>query len=137
VKNLKENIVLATTRYLGGKRFETEVGRHAFVTDHNGFGPTPPDFFAASLAGCVGIYVAGYCEKVGLDATDLTVELEFAKGSDRMSNFSVRVRLPHADLGARAGAVQRVAEACLVHETIRTFATCPITIEGAPVATPV
>lgn len=123
--------MIATTRYLGGKRFDTAVGNHSFRTDHTGIGPTPPDLFVASLTGCIGIYVAGYCEKVGLDATDLTVELECTKGTDRMSDFTVRVRLPHAELGARAAAVQRVAEACLVHETIRTFAECPITIEGA------
>jgi uncharacterized OsmC-like protein len=121
----------AETRYLGGRRFETEVGAHTFPTDHTGIGPTPPDYFVASLAGCIGIYVSGYCEKVGLDATDLTVELEYEKGHDRMAGFKVRVRLPHADLGPRAAAVQRVAEACLVHETIRTFGGCPIEIEGA------
>jgi uncharacterized OsmC-like protein len=123
--------MLATTRYLGGKRFETAVGSHAFVTDHTGMGPTPPDFFAASLAGCVGIYVANYCEKAGLDATGLEVDLEFSKDSDRMSGFSIRVRLPNAVLGPRAAAVQKVAEACLVHETVRTFGECPITVEGA------
>ncbi len=124
----------ATTRYLGGKRFETEVGNQRFTTDHNGAGPTPPDLFVTSIAACIGIYVASYCARVGLDATDLTVELEYAKDSTRMSHFSVRVRLPHAELGARAGAVQRVAESCFVHETIRTFADCPITIEGAVTA---
>ena len=121
----------ATTRYLGARRFETAVGKHTFQTDHAGAGPTPPDFFVASLAACVGIYVSGYCEKVGLDATDLTIDLDYEKGHDRMSDFSIRVRLPHAELGARAAAVQRVAEACLVHQTIRTFADCPIAIEGA------
>jgi uncharacterized OsmC-like protein len=123
--------MIATTRYLGSKRFANQVGAHVFTTDHNGAGPTPPDLFAASLAGCVGIYVAGYCEKVGLDASGLEVELEYAKGDARMSGFSIRVRLPNAELGARADAIRRVAEACLVHETIRTFEGCPITIEGA------
>lgn len=121
----------AATRYLGGKRFETEVDKHTFATDHTGMGPTPPDLFVASLAACVGIYVTTYCEKVGLDTTGLTVDLDYEKGPHRMSGFSVRVRLPYADLGARAAAVQRVAEACLVHETIRTFAGCPIKVEGA------
>jgi putative redox protein len=121
----------ATTKYLGDRRFQTDVGRHVFTTDHNGVGPTPPDFFVASVAACVAIYVANYCAKAGLDATDLTVDLEYAKGDARMSDFAVRVHLPHAVLGARAAAVQRVAERCLVHETIRTFGACPITIEGA------
>lgn len=121
----------ATTRYLGDRRFATDVGVQTFTTDHNGTGPTPPDLFVASLAACIGIYVTTYCEKVGLDATDLTVDLQTTKGPDRMSAFSVQVHLPRAVLGARAGAVQRVAEACLVHETIRTFSDCPIRVEGA------
>ncbi len=120
----------AVTRYAGHRRFETEVGKHTFTTDHTGAGPTPPDFFVASLAACVGIYVSTYCEKVGLDTTGLTVDLDYDKKPDRMSDFSIRVRLPHADLGARAAAVQRVAEACLVHETICTFSGCPIVVEG-------
>lgn len=121
----------ARTRYLGGRRFATDVGRQTFTTDHNGAGPTPPDLFAASLAACIGIYVTTYCEKVGLDVTDLTVDLQATKGADRMSGFSVQVHLPRAVLGARAAAIQRVAEACLVHETIRTFGDCPIRVEGA------
>lgn len=121
----------AKTRYLGGRRFATEVGGQTFTTDHTGIGPTPPDLFAASLAACIGIYVTTYCEKVGLDATDMTVDLHTVKGPDRMSEFSVQVHVPHAVLGARAAAVQRVAEACLVHETIRTFGDCPIRVEGA------
>ncbi len=124
----------ATSRYLGGKRFETEVGSQRITTDHTGAGPTPPDFFVTSIAACVGIYVADYCNRVGLDTRDLTVDLEYAKDAARMFDFSVRVRLPHADLGARMGAVQRVAESCFVHQTIRTFADCPIMIEGAATA---
>ena len=124
----------AATRYLGGRRFETRVGKHTIATDHTGTGPTPPDYFVASLAACVGIYVTTYCDKVGLDTTGLTVELDYEKEPDRMSDLSILVRLPNAELGARAAAVQRVAEACLVHETIRTFTGCPITVEGAVVA---
>lgn len=121
----------ARTRYLGGRRFDTEVGRHTFTTDHTGAGPTPPDLFVASLAACIAIYVTGYCERVGIDVTGLAVDLEASKDQHRMSGFSVRVRLPNATLGTRAAALQRVAEACLVHETIRTFEDCPIHIEGA------
>lgn len=124
----------ASSHYLGGKLFETAVGKHRFRTDHTGVGPTPPDFFVASLAACIGIYVNGYCEKVGLDASGLTVELDYEKTPMLMTDFAVRVRLPHAVLGPRAAAVQRVAEACFVHETIRTFGVCPITVEGAEAA---
>jgi uncharacterized OsmC-like protein len=128
----------ATTRSLRGRRFETEVGPQRFITDHGGPGPTPPDFFVASLTACVAVYVAGYCRKAGIDATDMSVELECDRGDRLMSDFRIAVRLPQAELGPRAAAVRRVAEACLVHATIRSFVETPITVEdGESVLQPV
>ena len=119
----------ATTRASGSRRFETTVGANRFITDHSGAGPTPPDFFVASLTACIAVYVAGYCRKAGIDTTDLSVELECDKGDTVMSDFRIAVRLPHADLGPRTAAVRRVAEACLVHATIRSFVESPIAVE--------
>ncbi len=122
------SVFRATTRALGDRTFETTVGAHAFMTDHSGSGPTPPDFFVASLTGCIGVYVAGYCRKAGIDSTDMSIELECEKGDHVMSNFRIAIHLPNAELGARAAALQRVADACLVHATIRAFGDCPIIV---------
>ena len=122
------SVFRATTRSMGNRTFETRVGAHAFITDHGGSGPTPPDFFVVSLTACIGVYVSGYCRKAGIDTTDMSIDLECEKSEHVMSKFRMAVHLPNADLGARAAAVQRVADACLVHATIRTFGDCPITV---------
>lgn len=121
----------AVTRLLGGRRFETETGRHRLVTDHDGAGPTPTDLFLASLPACVAFYVAEYCGRVGIDATGLEVELEYLREPRRVGEFAIVVRLPNAEMGARAEALRRVAEACYVHESIRTFGGIPIKFEDA------
>lgn len=123
----------ALTRFLGHGRFETEIGRHRIVTDHEGGGPTPTDLFLVSLPACVGFYVAEYCHRAGLDATGLEVELEYVREPRRVAEFGIVVRLPHAEVGARAEALRRVAEACYVHESIRTFGAIPIRLEDAAV----
>jgi uncharacterized OsmC-like protein len=123
----------AVSSYLGGRRFDTEVNRRHFITDHAGGGPTPPDLFVASISACIGIYVADYCEKVGLDATGLRVELTFDKSADktRLVDFGVTVHLPNAAVGPRREAIRRVASACLIHETLRAFVDFPIEVRDA------
>lgn len=121
----------AVTRLLGGRRFETEIGRQRILTDHEGAGPTPTDLFLVSLPACVAFYVAEYCGRAGIDATGLEVELEYLREPRRVADFAIVVRLPHADVGARAEALRRVAEACYVHESIRTFGGIPVKIEDA------
>ncbi len=124
----------AVVRSLPERRLETIVGRHRFVTEHTGLGPTPPDLFVASLAACIAVYVGSYCRTAGLDATGLEVDLAFDRDETRLSGFRATVRLPKAVVGSRIAAIERVAHACLIHETVRSFAGCGITIVDATAA---
>jgi uncharacterized OsmC-like protein len=118
-----------TTDYRGDMSFTTDLGRHRLVIDvpdsmgGKGRGPTPPELFVASLGSCVAAYVAAYCERTGLDARDLAVDVSYAKAEDptRLVDLTITVNLPHADCGAREVAIRRVAEHCPVHETIGTL----------------
>jgi uncharacterized OsmC-like protein len=51
------------------------------------------------------------------------VDVSYTKADDptRLTDLVVTVRLPNADCGARAAAVQRVSEHCPVHETITSL----------------
>jgi putative redox protein len=116
--------------------FETEVGGQHIVTDvtptmgGKGRAPTPPDLFVVSLGACVAAFVAHYCEQQGIDTRELTVETAYEK-TDKpafLTDFRVDVRLPHAECGDRHGAVQRVADHCIIHETLHHLKNLQISI---------
>lgn len=119
-------MAIAVTRYLGGMMFETEIGGQRIASDvtppmgGKGRAPTPPDLFVVSLGACIAAFVAHYCEQEGIDTRDLSVETAFEKTEKPayLTNFSVDVRLPHGACGDRQAAVQRVADHCIIHETL-------------------
>jgi uncharacterized OsmC-like protein len=127
-----------TTHYKGDMLFGTKLGNHEILSDVPGDwggknrGPTPPEFFVASLGSCVAALVANYCEQSGLDTTDLSVDVSFDKVDDptRLVNLQVQVNLPHADVKGREKALLRVAEHCPVHETICRLDPVQITLNG-------
>jgi uncharacterized OsmC-like protein len=118
--------------------FETQLGTHKVVIDvpesmgGANRGPTPPEFFVASLGSCVAALVANYCNNAGLDASDLSVDVTFDKVEDpaRFTNVKVVIHLPNADVTGREKAILRVAERCPVHETICSMDTVDISLNG-------
>ncbi|HET7235116.1 MAG TPA: OsmC family protein [Actinomycetota bacterium] len=119
-----------TTYYRGDMSFEAVMGEHRLLIDApatiggKGRGPSPPDLFVTSLGSCVAAFVAHYCETVGLDTTDLTVDVSFGQVEGEppcptcLVDIEVVINLPHAEVGARERAIERVAEHCPVHETV-------------------
>jgi uncharacterized OsmC-like protein len=109
--------------------FATEVGGQRIMTDvtppmgGKGRAPTPPDLFVVSLGACVAAFVARYCEQQGIDTRDLRVETAFEKNEQPafLTNFKVDVHLPQADCGDRMAAVNRVADHCIIEETLQHF----------------
>ncbi len=135
-----------TTTYKGEMLFECQMGNHTVVVDvpasmgGSDRAPTPPEIFVASLGSCVGAFVAQYCNRTGINAEGMTVDVTFDKAEDptRLRNIKAIVNLPHGDYGARKDAILRVAEHCPVHETITTMEGLEIILRGmdelAPVA---
>ena len=129
-----------STAYQGDMSFETTLGTHHLLVDVPGTmggrdrGPTPPELFVASLGSCVAAFVASYCERAGLDARDLTVDVDFDKAEDptRLVGLKVRIKLPHAECAERERAIRRVAEHCPVHETIASLSTISFEILDRP-----
>ena len=118
-----------TTSYKGDMLFQTKIGNHTLLTDvPAGMGgkdrvPTPPELFVASLGTCVGALVAQYCGNSGIDASDMTVDVDFSKADQptRLTDISININMPHAAGHDRESAIRRVAEHCPVHETIVTM----------------
>jgi uncharacterized OsmC-like protein len=115
-----------TAVYRGDQGIEAIVGKHRLLVDAppglggKGRGPTSSELFVASLGTCVAAFVGAYCDRAGLDTTDLTVDVTFDQQDDPtcLVDIEVVVNLPHADAGQREAAIRRVAEHCPVHETV-------------------
>jgi putative redox protein len=129
-------MAIAITRYEGDMLFQTEVGGQQITSDvtpqmgGKGRAPTPPDLFVVSLGACVAAFVAHYCEQQGIDTRGLTVETAFEKAKNPvfLTDFRVDVRLPYAECGDREAAVQRVADHCIIHETLQHLQAVQIRI---------
>ncbi|MFZ6031172.1 MAG: OsmC family protein [Chloroflexota bacterium] len=127
-----------TTHYKGGMLFETAIGKHTLTIDvpaemgGSDRGPQPPQLFIASLGSCIGAFVAQYAERAGMDASGMTVDINFEKAADptRLVNLRAIVKLPNADCSQRVNAIQKVAEHCPVHATIQTMQGLEIEVLG-------
>jgi uncharacterized OsmC-like protein len=116
--------------------FETQLGDHVLTTDPDGVeGPSPPEVLVASLGACVGILVADYCERTGIDTEGLSVDVEYDKASNpyRLAEFRVDINLPNGEIDGRTRAIARVAEHCPVHQTMCTLEGAEIRVNGQPV----
>lgn len=112
--------------YNGKKEFTVNVRNHSFTVDQpvdNGGenkGPTPPEIFAASLGTCIGVYVASYCNTKGIKTEGLMfdVDWKFSEEHEKIEEISVKIFMPDESYKAREKAILRVAEHCLIHNTI-------------------
>jgi len=114
-----------TASYQGGTVFEMECRGHSVRIDQpldNGgqdSAMTPPELFAASMAACIGHYVANYCKQAGIETDGLEVKADWATADKprRIGELSFSVALPNLP-ESRRKAVERVASSCLLHATL-------------------
>ncbi len=115
-------------RYEGGLRFVMQARDHECIIDMpeakggTNRGPIPPEMIAGALGGCIGIFIVQYCQRVGLPTEGLAVDTEFDYDDPdkptAMSDIRVRVTLPAGIPEDRLGAIQKVANTCIVHKTL-------------------
>ncbi len=114
-----------TANYEGGTAFRMECRGHQIRVDQpadNGgddSAMTPPELFAASLAACIGHYVANYCHRAGIPTEALQISCDWATAEKprRIGEVVIRVALPGMPVSRRK-AVERVATSCLLHATL-------------------
>jgi len=128
-----------TATYEGGLRFDVRVRDLVFTVDQTredggtGAGPMPSELLAGALAACMGMDVAYYCSKVGLDASGMSVEADLTTSDDkpyRAVEFRVRMIMPNTEIGKRHEALLRVAEKCYVHNSLAADPQVSVTISG-------
>jgi uncharacterized OsmC-like protein len=118
----------AEIKYIGGKKFSAQNRTHTVIIDQpedsggQDNGPTPPELFIDSLGSCIGVYVLAFCKNTGVNPDGMKIILDWEKATDkpaRIKKINARIELPKADVGARKAALLKVAESCLIHETIK------------------
>lgn len=96
-------------------------------------GMTPPELFVASLGACIGVYVVDFCERHSIDTEGMKIRMSWEKASDppnRIGRIHADVDMPAEIPDSMRAAVQRVAEQCLIHNTIMHTPTVKIEIHA-------
>ncbi len=115
-------------KYIDGKRFSAQNRTHTIIIDQpkegggEDKGPTPPEVFVDALGSCIGVYVLAFCKNTGLNPDGMKIVLYWKKALDkptRIKSINVKIDLPNASVGARKATLLKVAESCLIHETIK------------------
>ena len=113
-------------RFEGGVRFAVEARGHTWTFDlpessgGGDAGPTPPEAFVASVGACIGVYLVDYCDRAGLptEGLALTASFDTTAGPKRIGRIQIDVKLPPGIPEDRLRALRKVADACLIHQTL-------------------
>jgi uncharacterized OsmC-like protein len=118
---------LITIRHKEEMAFDIRVRRHRVASDMSpadgghGAGVSPAELFAGSLGACIAMAVQGYCDACGHGDVEVGVSLAFQLlgKPKRIGAIVVDVEVPEGVPEDRKDAVRRVAEQCVIHETLR------------------
>lgn len=110
-----------------GLAFDIRVRHHEVTSDLSpsdggaDAGLAPVELLAGSLGACIAMMVQRYCDTSGHGHGDVAVSLtvELADQPKRISGIVVDVELPEGVPENRREAIRRVAEQCVIHETLR------------------
>ena len=82
---------------------------------------TPTELFVASLAMCVGVFVLYFASRHDIRVEGMKIEAEHEMAPDprRVGAIQVRVHMPEPVEERYQAALQRTAEHCVVHNSLR------------------
>jgi putative redox protein len=114
----------ATAIWLSENRFEIKTRNNSFFIGPKPGGPADPfsvDYFTASLAGCVGYYVAKFLSRKGFDPNGLEVSVtgSMVENPHRIGAFDIVVDLPPGLPPELQEVAKRAAESCPIHHTLQ------------------
>jgi putative redox protein len=110
----------------GGTLFSIALRGHQLLTDQPeraggaDAAPTPLELLGAALAGCVALYVQKYCEKQGLVAEDLAIEVKpvWRENPGRIGRYDTIVHIPESIPPEHHAGIAEAAQSCPVHHTL-------------------
>jgi putative redox protein len=115
-----------TVAWLDGVRLKAEARSHRVIMDQpldeggRDEGLTPVETFIASLAGCIGLFAARFCQRHGISPEGLAIRVEwdYADRPHRVGKIIVRVDLParlEPEMNTR---LRKVLEGCTIHQSL-------------------
>ena len=118
---------LITVERKAGKAFELKVRGHALTIDMSreeggaDEGMNPVELLASSLGACIAIMVQTYCDTHGYTDGDVaaSLTLQIADDPKRVGNIVIDLELPKDFPENKKSVVERLAELCPVHETLK------------------
>ncbi len=106
--------------------FSIRVRGHEVISDMSerdggrDAGPSPAELLGGSLGACIAMMVQSYCQRHGYEGdVGVGLTLELADKPKRVDGIVVDVELPESVPKDKVEVVQRMAERCLVHETLQ------------------
>ena len=92
---------------------------------------TPTELFLASIAMCVGIYVLYFATRHEIAVEGMKIEIDHQMSDDprRVGAIQVRVKMPEPVDPQYQAALQRTAEHCVVHNSLRNPPDVVIAVE--------
>jgi uncharacterized OsmC-like protein len=117
---------LMTVSWKDGLEVDVRVRGHVVTSDMSpqdgglDAGLSPAELLAASLGACIAMMVQRYCDRHGYEGeTVVYLAPELADDPKRVGSIAIDVEAPSGVPEDKKDAVRRVAERCLVHETLR------------------
>ena len=126
-----------TVVFQGQTRFELSNGRHVITTDQpkedggEDAGMSPVELFVASLAGCVGYFVARYCTRHGIPAEGFRIDTDWsmAEQPHRVGRIQLHLHFPAGFPSSQKERLLKVAHGCTVHQSIIHAPTIDIVLQ--------
>lgn len=120
----------------GGTRYDITSGTHRIVTDQpvddggQDAGMSPVELFVGSVASCVGYFVGQFCARHDIPRDGLRIEAEWtmAEGPHRVGAIVLAIHLPHRLSPEIKERLLKVAQACIVHQSLAVAPNVAITL---------
>lgn len=118
---------MITVTYLQNQEFKINIRGHELMSakskENEDYPPTPPELFVSSLAACIGIYAVSFLGRHDIKTEGLTIETDYTSKKENnlswIDKIDVKLNLPETLDEKYKGALMKVVDSCMVHETIR------------------
>ena len=118
---------LITVSRKEGLAFSISVRGHEVTSDMStgdggaDAGPSPAELLASSLGACTAMIVQTYCQNHGYEGdVEVSLTLQLADKPKRIERIVLDVEVPDTVPEDKVETIKRVAERCLVHETLKS-----------------
>lgn len=110
-----------------GARVNARIGKHVVKTDQKERGggedsaPAPFDYFLVSLATCAGIYVKVFCDKRGIDSSEIRINQNHSVDPQtrKLTGIDLEIVLPDGFPEKYREAVLKAADQCAVKRLLK------------------